>query len=367
MASALRITLIFLLGLTGPGLASLAVAQEAGERVIISEGFDRDLYAAGEEVIVESVVAGDAVLAAGTVLVNGDVRDDVLAAGRYVNIAGGVGDDVRLAGEVVTVSGNVLGHAAIAASEVRITKGAWIRDWAWLAGSSVLIDGGIGGDLLVAGSDVRITGDVRGDADIIADRIHIGDGAVINGDLTWRSENEPIIDDTVVIRGEIIRGELPDIDEGDSLAWRLLAMLSVVLAAGVLFTLFRSHCESCAALLEARPGISLLLGLVVFATVPLVTALLFATAIGAVLGVLLLMTYGIAILLGFLTGIVALARLGLRWRRGNGEPTPAMTWLAIAVVGLVIGILGPLGFPVGFFLMLFGLGVLTLHVKALRG
>jgi len=363
MAFATRTVLTLVLGLAGLGFAGNGAAQEVGQTVVIREATDTDLYAAGRDVRVEATVAGDAVLAGGTVVVTGDVRDDVLAAGRNVTVSGDVGDDVRLAGRTVTVSGEVAGHAVMAGRETRVEAGTRIGDWAWIAGGRVYIAGAIGGDLKAAGRDIELTGRVDGDAAITGRRIRIGDGAVIGGDLTWRSENEPVIDDGAVITGQVIQGPAFERHErGGGLAFRLFAMLSVIFAAGVLYTMLRKDCETCATVCGTRPAICLLIGLAVFATTPLITALLFATGIGAVLGVVVLMSYGLALLLGFLTGITSLARLGLQWRRGDGQPSLGLVWVAIAIVGVLIVVLGPLGILVGFFLMLFGLGALSLEV-----
>ena len=184
--------------------ATTGVAQEVGDTVVIREVSDKDLYAAGRSVEIQAVVRGDAVAAGERVVVSGAVTEDVIAAGRSVDISGPVGDDVRLAAESVTLSRDVAGHAVIVGSDVFVGSGASISDWAWIVGSRVDVAGTIGDELKVAAGDFVLNGTVEGDVHVIGDDIEIRDGAVIGGDLHWRSDDEPEIADGAVIRGEVI-------------------------------------------------------------------------------------------------------------------------------------------------------------------
>lgn len=340
-----------------------ADAVTAASEVVIEEATHHDLYAAGQKVSVEGAVDGDLVVAGGEVTVSGNISEDVIAAGGEVNVEGHVGDDARLAGGEVTVDGSIAGHVVAAGGEVEIEEDASIGEWAWLAGGEVEIEGTVGGDVRAAGGEIEISGTIRGDAELIGGSIAIEDGAVIDGDLTWRSNTEPVISDGAVIRGEVIAGPpLPDEHERDGIGWRIFVILSVIIATGVLYTLFWPRCEAAADVLRARPWATLLTGLVVFAVTPVVAALLFATGIGALLGAVTMSAYVLALLLGSLSGVALLARLGMDRFTGDKAASRWMEWVAIAVVAIVIGLLyvvRPIGMLAATLVMLFGLGAIS--------
>jgi cytoskeletal protein CcmA (bactofilin family) len=359
--------LILALGFISLGFAGDSRAQEIGRSVVIREATNHDLYAAGQEVEIRATVTGDFVAAGRSVVIAGNVSEDAIAAGRSVTVTvtGNVGDDVRLAGRSVTLAGTVIGHAVIAGRETRIEKGSQIGDWAWIAGRRVNIAGTVGGDLKARGGRLELTGQVDGDVELSGRHIRVGDGAVINGNLTWRSDSEPVISDGAVITGQVVKGSpLRERPRRSGFLYRLFMTISVIVAAGVLYMLFRPHCDACATVLQSRPWASLMTGLAVFATTPVVMLLLFATGIGALLGILLMLAYGLALMIGGLSGVILIARLGLMRFSSDTNSSLWLAWSAIAIVAILMGslyIIRPLGMLVAMIVMLFGLGVLSLE------
>ena len=362
MSRATPILLCFALGLSGLGTTTDAWAQRFGRAEIIREASPDDLYAAGREVELLGPVNGDAVAAGGSVIIVGDVSEDVIAAGRRVIVSGAVGDDARLAGRSVTLAGSVGGHAVVAGRRVMIDEDSRIAGWANIRGTRVVIDGQIGDDLSVRGTVIQLNGQVDGNADLTARFIQIGDDAVIKGDLTWRAQRASI-SESAVIEGEVIEGESRR-RRGRGVFRALFAVIAVIVAAGVLYSVFRPWCDQCAATLKSRPWATLLTGLAVVAATPLAVGLLFTTGIGALLAVVLLLTYLLALLLGGLSGVIALARLGLSRFRTDAPAKLWLAWSAIAIVSIVIGaayVVRPLGIAVGTLVMLLGLGALALN------
>jgi hypothetical protein len=365
--------IVFCLGIaSGLSLIGDAQGQEIGRNVVVREAADGDIYAAGSEVIVQANVQGDLVAAGGSVAVTGSVSEDLVAAGGSVSISGPVGDDVRVAGGSVSLDAPVSGHAAIAGGEVRIEAGGRIAEWAWLSGGEVTMAGQVGGDLKVAAGSVQLNGTVDGDAELASGEIRIGKDAVIGGDLIWRSREEPRIADGASIAGEIRRGEpLPDFEQDSGFWDGLLGLLGIVVAAGLLYTLLRPAMDAVFTSMHLQPGLSLLLGLAVFAITPVVTVLLFVTGVGWLLGLLVIVVYVLSLALGGLVGIVLVARwLLLRFR---DETAPGLTrvWLAIALVVLVINllyVLPPVGMLVGTAILFLGLGSMAHETyRRLRG
>lgn len=363
--------LVVLLVSLSPGAAA---AQEVGESVTVRENQSGDFYAAGQEVVLQGDVEGDAVLAGGTVRVTGAVSEDLIAAGGTVNVTGDVADDVRLAGGEVTLGSNVGGHAVISGGSVVVESDATIQDWAWLAGGSVEVEGVVNGELRVAAGEIEISGRVEGDVDLAGGEIEIEDGAVINGNLTWRSSAAPEIGAGVTISGDVIEGEpIPGLESEPSSAWLqgLFTLLTLIVSAGVFYTLFRVPLGRCVSGFHARRGRTLWIGLAVLLGTPIAIVLLFATGIGWLLGLMLLTTYVLAVAAGGLTGIILIARWGLERFRAMPDPSLGAAWGAIAAAALLLVLLSLiplLGGLVTFLVMLAGLGAVAIEIyRALRG
>ena len=355
---------ILLLAMVTGGLTwtGHALAQKFGESVVVREA-TADLYAAGGEVEVLAPVNGDAVLAGGSVSVNGEVRNDLIAAGGSVSCNGNVGDDARLAGGKVKLTGNVTGHAVMSGGEVRVAPGSSIGEFAWLAGGTVIMAGSIGGDLKVMAGTIKLRGQVTGDAELAGEEIKVADGAVVNGNLIWRGESEPEISEGAVIKGEVRQGDpLPEFGRDPGWLGALFIMLSMIVAAGVLYTLMRPACEACVAAVRARPWAVLLTGLAVFAATPVVIALLFMTAVGWLLALVLVATYVLALLLGGLSGVIVVARLGLGRLSSDPSPSLGKTWLAIAATAALLSLLyviPPVGILAATLMLFLGLGTVA--------
>jgi cytoskeletal protein CcmA (bactofilin family) len=332
---------LFLIAMLVTALPAALSAQEAGESVLVRENVDDDFYAAGNKVVLEGDVSGDAVLAGGTVLITGAVSEDVIAAGGTVTVLGDVGDDLRLAGGQVTLAASVADHAVISGGEVEVGENATINSWAWLAGGEVEMNGWVTGDLKIAAGEAEISGRVDGDVEIFASEIEIEDGAVINGNLIWRGEEEPEISGGAEITGEVIEGE-PfegfefERDEGGS---GLFGLLSIIFSAGLFYTVFSIRLDRLFSDFVSQPGRSLLVGLGVLVFMPVLAALFFATAIGWLLGLLVFAAYGLIVVTGALTGISLTARWGLDRFRQMPDPNLGMVWLAIAALAVVITVL----------------------------
>ena len=161
---------------------------------------------------------------------------DVIAAGETVSIGGPVHDDVRAAGRTVQVGSPVGGHVVAAGAEVIIAADQRVEDWAWLAGNRIEMAGSVE-SLKAAGAMVAIAGEVRGDAELAGERLEIGPGAVIEGDLAWRSANEPQISKSAQIAGRIVRKPLPE-HIGPGWIGGLVILLTLMLSVVVLYFVF---------------------------------------------------------------------------------------------------------------------------------
>lgn len=359
--------LLTLLVLALFGCAPALAESHFADSVVITGSIDDDLYAAGGEIRIEGSIAGSATLAAGSAEISGDIEADVILAGGRINLDGGVGDDLRAAGGTVKVTGFVTDQATIAGGSVTIGPGSAIGGRTWIAGGDVEMAGQIGDDLRVAAGTVVISGRVVGDAEITAREIRVAPGAVIGGDLIWRSELPPLIAEDAQILGEVRAegGEEPEsAAAGPSLDFDgdwAVGVASAV-AALILLWLAPQVVAQSAAYFSKAPGRTLVLGTASIVLTPIMAFVLIATLLGWILGLVVLAGYVLALLLSGLVGLLIVAHL-LSGRLGGSPATGgwrSVVLLVLLVVGLALAQRVPvLGSLLVFLLVLAGFGALT--------
>lgn len=292
----------------GPSLADNTFADS----VVIREAIDDDLYAAGGEVRIEGSVSGDATLAAGSVEISGDIEGDAILAGGRVNLAGGVGDDLRAAGGNVQITGFVTDHATIAGGSVTVGPGSAIAGRTWIAGGDVEMAGQIGDDLYVAAGTAVISGRVVGNAEITAREIRVEPGAVIGGDLIWRSDLPPLIAEDAQVLGEVraAGGDEPEpageeSPSGFDGGWA--AGVALATAGLMLLWVAPQLASRAAVVFREAPVRTLLLGAASIVLTPVAAMVLFVTVLGWLLGLVVLAGYVFALLLSGLVGLLIVA------------------------------------------------------------
>ncbi|MGB5261857.1 MAG: polymer-forming cytoskeletal protein [Gammaproteobacteria bacterium] len=337
-------------------------AQDAGEIVVKRGTIEEDMYVAGRSVDVAAQVQGDVTVAGQRVNIDQLVTGDVMAAGENVTVRARVGDDVRAAGRTVTIAGSVAGHVVAAGETVDITSAATIGGWAWLAGREVYMAGKVGGELKAAGQLVIISGEIGNDVTLMAEEIRILASARINGNLIYRSENEPDIAEGAGITGDIIaKPVLYKEREGRGAGIIFLAALAV--AGMVYFLLFPTFSLAGARVLRQSPFTTLGVGVAFLFATPFVILLLFVTVVGMLVAMPLFAWYLLSLLGGFLTGVIYVGDAGLRLA-GKADAGKGMRVLSIVIALLalvLIQIIPVLGTLAMFALFLLGLGALQLQ------
>ena len=346
-----------------------AVAQRVGGTVTIEEPVLKDEYVAGRIIRVNSPIEGDLVAAGQRLIIAADIADDLIVAGESIEVRNAVGDDIRAAGRTVNVAGPVSGHIVAAGDDVTLSRESSIGDWAWLAGRNLTIAGSVGQGLRAAGENVMLTGQVDGDANLMGQRIQVGPGAVVGGDLIVQSRTEPDIADGAAIMGEVIRQDLPAganrfgpgglISATVGFIYFAVTLIAAVLAVALLFPGFsRATSDRLAAMPLRAVGAGLLAAI----GIPVLTVLVFMTGIGLIVGFGLLGVYLLGLLLATLLGIIAVGHLGLRLASRGRAPKLLNTILALVIATAVVLLVAQIPFVGGLVmlvLMLFGLGALT--------
>jgi cytoskeletal protein CcmA (bactofilin family) len=345
-------------------LPALSHAQEVGEHVIKRGVVDDDLYLAGGQVDLYATVNGDVVVAGGQLNLEGDISADVIAAGGSVALRGSVGDDARLAGGEVRVAARVGDDLVAAGGRIHLSPIASIGGRAWLSGGDIRIDGQVADELRVSGGRVVITGAVNGNVELRADDIIIEETAVISGNLHYKSSHEASIAEGARIDGEVRHTPI-ELDMKPVVASVIFAglvlLFSIILTAVVLYLLFPDYCLRVSQTLHDQPWQALAIGLAVFAGVPLLVIILFSTAVGVWLALMLLVIYLVMLLVGYFAGAFYVGNAGLNML-GKTEVSKTLRAIALAVAIFslaVINLVPLLGSLANWLVLLAGLGALS--------
>lgn len=361
--------MLLTLGLVG--MTAAAMAQEAGETVVMRGSIKQDLYLAGGTVDMLANVEGDVLAAGGQVSIDNSVSGDVMAAGGNVAIRARVGDDVRVCGGNVTISGSVGDDLVACGGQLSLAPTASVGGRAWLGGGNVQINGKMSNGVKAAGNHIVVAGDITGDVDLYAESIDIEPGAVIHGNLTYRSRQEARIASGATITGAVKREALGPTAEARERARgfrplaRLALSITLMVAGIVLYLLFPTASVGAAHTVNESPWKSLGLGFAVLAATPLVVLLLCISFFGIWLGLLALGVYLMLWLLGFLTGILNVGDWGLRLI--DRAKTATKGWRVLSIIAALLALwvvrfVPILGGLVAFAIVVFGLGALTLYL-----
>ncbi len=333
--------------------------------VVVSQVLDDDLYAMGGEVRIDGSVTGAVTVAAGNARIAGDVEGDVMIAGGRIDLSGGVGDDLRAAGGNVRVAGFVTDAATVAGGSVVIAPGSAIGGRTWIAAGDVEMAGQIGDDLRVAAGKAVISGQVAGDIDVTAREIRVESGAVIGGDLVWRSGQSPFIAEDARILGEVRAASSRDVqafagDSANRFAGDWAFGITVVLAALILFWIAPSLVARSVAVFSAAPVRTLLLGAGAIVLMPILAFVLFLTVLGWLLGLVVFAGYLFGVALSGLVGLLIIVQLLRNRFSGAATGFRSLAVLVIVVMALIAAEQVPgLGGLLTLLLVLGGFGALT--------
>ncbi|GJM05898.1 MAG: hypothetical protein DHS20C09_18940 [marine bacterium B5-7] len=342
--------------------------QDAGETVLKRGQISEDLYVAGGRVdVLAEVIDGDVIAAGGRVAIDSQVTGDVIAAGGSVTVHNRVDDDVRLAGGEVIINAAVGDGAVAVGGIVLLAPNATVGGKAMFSGGRVELAGQVRGDVRIGGGQVVISGQIDGDVELAGKSIVIKPGAVIRGNLTYRSPEAAEIDSQARIEGSISHIEipLPGTAEiaGVIAAVGVLLWLSIALTGIVLFLLFPQTALSAARTAGTDLWMAMGLGLALFAAIPVLSIILLSTGVGWLLALLLMTVYSLLLLLGFLTGVLFLSETMMRCLRKGREVSKLGISLAFVLTSFVIMIVGliPL-LGALLLLLLLGVGGVTLQL-----
>lgn len=279
-----------------------------------AETLSDDVYVMGENAVFAGAVSGDAFAAARAVLSEGEIAGDALFLGETVAFRGKVLDDLRALGAEIEIGGETGDDAVAVGSRVVLSERARIGGTLYAVGQEVDARGAIGGDVRIVAERVRFSGDVSGTLEVWGSDVSFLPPARIGGDFIHHANGKAALPSNVSIGGEVILDEAARTGARFSLApflggffaLRTLMMLALGFA---LFFLVRERLEETLLDTLANFWPRVLRGALIILLLALSAALLFPTVVGiplalslgALLFLLLALSWGYAgILLGAL-------------------------------------------------------------------
>lgn len=342
-------------------------AQTASNRQVATETSPNgNVYMAGRDLTLDQPIAADLIAAGGRVSVERDVGADATIAGGAVDIRAAVAEDLRVAGGSVNIVGNVGADLVAAGGSLTIAEAARVNGPAWMAGGNVNLAGRIANGVRIYAETISLSGQISGNAHLVAQEIIITPNARIEGDLSYSSPD--VLNENVraQVSGTIRRMERPDewrTNRPDriSLNWfHPVFFLSMLFCGLILYLLFPNAALGAGRTIGHHPWRSLLVGLALIFTVPPVAVLFIITVIGLPIGVALIMVYPLALLLGYLGTAFFLSRKIAIALKQTVEPPSwkrQALFLALALLLLGVAIAVPfIGFLVLLLAVVFGLG-----------
>lgn len=256
-------------------------------------------YFSGEDKIVEGGVFFSGFGAGKNLSLQNCKSDDSIAmAGLNLTVADSkIGGSVYLAGNGIKVNGSDVKGNIIAAGNSISVDSDTACNGVLVTAREVTFDGEAKA-LTASAQTVVVNGTIRGNAEISAEKVEIGDGAVVTGNLKIEAKTEPTIPAGAKI-GELEfeksvetqdnkDSEKKDdkstytIGQGFAKAVKSALYWSVAMAVIglLLFAFGRKHLEKSASMVRQRTGAMLGSGAIALITVPIVSVICMITVIG---------------------------------------------------------------------------------------
>ncbi len=348
-----------------------------GDTLTVEEGevLNEDLYIAGNEITIDGTVNGDLWAVGNTITVNGQVTGSIVAAGQTVVVNGQTGHSAKLGGQLVKVTGPVEGDLFMLGSNLTLSASSRVGADLFLAAGSAGIRAPVAGNLKGAVGTLIIASGVEGNVDVEVDNLTIASSGAVGGNLEYRSFNEVEIEQGGTVAGTInqIIPEEP-VQKGffasvaGIAAWKIISFAMILLIGIILVLVAPYRLIAMAGAIRTRPWQSLGWGAVVLFATPVAIIVVLITVIGIPLGLITAALYAIAIYLSQIPVALLIGWLILRHSHELDSPGIRIGALVLGLAILILLRIVPvLGFIVGLFTTIFGLGSIvtsTVRIKA---
>jgi len=360
---ALLSALILSLFLVSPVEAKVITKEKGTISVGAAEVINDDLFIGAETVDIAGTVNGDIYVGAGTVNFSGRVSGDlVVGAGTVIIDKAIIGDSLIVGAGTVTID-----------DQTRIGGSL-------LAGTGMLDNQArVGRNVMVGAGTIKLNNTVGGEARMGTGTLSLGPKTVINGDLTYASEEEIDQDEKAVIRGEVTKHQVPKSKQWDRQAMRekmakvlfaaklgmtTISFFGTLLVGLVMLWLMGKPIQAISDKIQTSLGASLGWGLVLLFVAPPALMLLMFTVIGVPLALIFGLLFAIDLYLAKIFASLALGKV-ISHNFGWKQLSPAAVFFVGLVVYYLLRLIPVVGMFVRLLALLAGLGGVWLYKKQL--
>lgn len=397
------IIIAFLLSLT------LAPQPAEGSRFLSpkSPGFEidtiynDDVFISGFRIKFDSQVYGDLFSFSYEIVQTDSIMGSFMAFARSVQNLGPVGGSFRAFAQTMSCNATVGRNLLMFGQEINVGPQAVIGMNADLAGANVVSQGTITNNLVIKAHMAVVSGFIGGNLQFEGDSLTINPNTVISGDLIYSSPERAVIGAGTVISGKTDWKKMEDIEKPDrrdsgggfwgALTWvvslkgylilasfmslAVLAMnlipfpawlgvaffwAAMVLCGNVVIFMARKRASAAERVIGERLFPSMGLGFIIFFLTPMVSLVLFFTALASPLAVALIMVFGIATFVGSIYISLFIGRRICGIFSTGGANTPGYLCYTIGMtVLLAVSLIPYLGYIVVLAALMTGLGGLV--------
>ena len=366
------IAFLIFIGISLPVSAGTTLISESGA-LQINTPINDNAYIAWGVVDTFSPILGDAFIAGGKLRIGGSVGDNALIAGGTVDIEETIKNDAFIAGGTVTVRAPVEGDLRIAGGDITLMNSVWGDvNIAW---GMVRIASGtkIGKDVMIGGWEIQFAGTIERNAEISAQKLSLDGvirwnlkifvdrkGEVIVGKNTKVSGTVEYTAPTQILALEnLAPGKVkftPYIEKETSKAvwffWAYMAyrFLFLLVFGTLLYFLFERFFLDTGKYIMARPGKSIINGILYYVLLPIGSIILIITIIGIPLGIFWIFFFIFSFVLAKLVTVLGLSGLAIEQLWGKS----LILWkklLVIAAIALIIAVLSVIDFIATLFVV----------------
>jgi cytoskeletal protein CcmA (bactofilin family) len=202
-------SIAILLFLSPVAFAQDSISKEAVVTLDAKTVHPGDYFAAGETVILAGTVKGDAYIVGGQIIIDGTIDGDLLVAGGTITVNGTIGQDLRLAGGNILIGGKITQNATLIGGNIHLTKDAKIGGNITTGSGNLTIAAPLKGNLYGGSGNLTLSNQIDGFVKIAAGHISLLPQTLIKGNLTYTSDQAPILTGNATVSGQIIKIDMP--------------------------------------------------------------------------------------------------------------------------------------------------------------
>jgi len=362
--------------------------------------YSDDVFLSGFQVKFDSKVYGDLFSFCYEMVQNDSVVGNYMAFAYSVKNLGSVTGSYRAFGREVSSNGEIGRNLLLCGQSIDVGTQAHVVRSADLMGENVLFLGTVDSNVSISAKHAVVSGKIGGNLNFKGDSLIINPNTYIGGNISYSSPNRVNIGQGAVINGQVdwkkAEVEIPQEKEKEKgfwtsmtwlvslrgyaiyamVLWILVFIVSIlpipswlvsiilwfvlVVSGNILIAIYKSRAMATEAVLSEKLFPSMGLGFIIFFMTPIVTLILFMTVLASPLAIILMMLFGIAIFSG---GIYAGLYIGRRicgLFGSGGTNTPGFLCFTVGTTVLMIVSLIPIvGYIALLVMLMAGMGAVV--------